>query len=274
MQQISLDLRKKGFTLGFVPTMGFLHEGHISLIENSKSKCDKTIVSIFVNPTQFSQNEDFSFYPRNFDKDNKILIDSGVDYLFFPTSEEIYPNNFQTFITVEEISKKYEGEFRPEHFKGVATVVAVLFNIVNPDVVYFGRKDAQQCAIIKQMTKDLRFNTKIEICTTKRESDGLAMSSRNVYLSEDERKKAAEIYKSLLHGINLILNGERKTDTILEEINNKIKSATSSIDYIRIVNSDSFEEVYGEIMKGEYYILIACKIGNTRLIDNEIFEVS
>lgn len=274
MIRISSELKKKGLKIGFVPTMGFLHKGHISLIENSKQKCDITIVSIFVNPTQFSQNEDFAVYPRNFENDKKLLIEAGVNYLFYPSKEEIYPSNFQTFINVEHITKKQEGEFRPTHFRGVATVVAILFNIINPDFAFFGRKDAQQCAVIKQFVKDLRFNIKIIVCEIIRESDGLAMSSRNVYLNEIERDKAKNIYKSLLAAKELIIKGEKRTAYILSAILEILKQVTDDIDYIRIVNTETFEEINGELIKGEYYILIACKIGKTRLIDNEVVYVN
>lgn len=273
MIKISSELKMKGLKIGFVPTMGFLHNGHISLIENSKLNCDVTIVSIFVNPTQFSLSEDFSVYPRNFEQDKKLLIEAGVNYLFYPSIEEIYPQNFQTFINVEQITNKQEGEFRPSHFKGVATVVAILFNIINPDYAFFGRKDAQQCAVIKQFVKDLRFNIKIEVCPIIRESDGLAMSSRNVYLNEVEREKAKNIYKSLLTAKELIIKGEKRTAYILSAILEILKNATDDIDYIRFVNTETFEEINGELDIGEYYILIACKIGKTRLIDNEVFLI-
>lgn len=273
MIKISSEIKKKGLTIGFVPTMGFLHKGHVSLIENSKSKCDVTIVSIYVNPTQFTQNEDYSVYPRNFEQDEKILKAAGVNYLFYPSNEEIYPKNFQTFVNVEQITKKQEGEFRPSHFKGVATVVSILFNIINPDFAFFGRKDAQQCAVIKQFVKDLRFNIKIEICPIIREKDGLAMSSRNVYLTENEREKAKNIYKSLTTAKVLIIKGEKRTAFILSSILEMLKSSTDNIDYIRIVNMETFEEINGELEKGEYYILIACRIGKTRLIDNEVFVI-
>jgi pantoate--beta-alanine ligase len=177
--------------------MGYLHEGHLSLIRESKKTCDVTIVSIFVNPTQFGPSEDFNSYPRNIEKDNKLLEKEEVDYLFLPSAEEIYPKNFQTYVNVEYITKKLEGEFRPTHFRGVSTVVLILLNCVQPDYAYFGQKDAQQLAMIKQMVKDLKLDVKIVGCPIVREKDGLAMSSRNVYLSSVEREDALVLYRSL-----------------------------------------------------------------------------
>jgi pantoate--beta-alanine ligase len=274
MQDVSSSLKSAGKTIGFIPTMGFLHEGHLSLVKRSKELCDVTIVSIFVNPKQFSPSEDLALYPRDIEKDNKLLLEQKVDYLFYPDANEIYPENFQTFVAVNHITKKLEGEFRPAHFKGVTTVVNILFNCVMPDHAFFGQKDAQQAAVIKQMVKDLKMPVNIIVCPIVRETGGLAMSSRNVYLSEDERKDALALYKALQKAKKMIGEGERRVSLIISEMITIIAKVKSfKLDYIKIVESKSFEA--GEKLKSsnEYYILIACKIGNTRLIDNELIKV-
>ncbi len=274
MQDVSSSLKSAGKTIGFIPTMGFLHEGHLSLVKRSKELCDVTIVSIFVNPTQFSPSEDLALYPRDIEKDNKLLLEQKVDYLFYPDANEIYPENFQTFVAVNHITKKLEGEFRPTHFKGVTTVVNILFNCVMPHHAFFGQKDAQQAAVIKQMVNDLKMPVNIIVCPIVRETDGLAMSSRNVYLSEDERKDALALYNALQKAKKMIDEGERRVSLIISEMMTIIAKVKSyKLDYIKIVESKSFEA--GEELKSsnEYYILIACKIGNTRLIDNELIKV-
>jgi pantoate--beta-alanine ligase len=274
MQDVSFSLKSVGKTIGFIPTMGFLHEGHLSLVKRSKELCDVTIVSIFVNPTQFSPSEDLAQYPRDIEKDNKLLLEQKVDYLFYPDANEIYPENFQTFVAVNHITKKLEGEFRPAHFKGVTTVVNILFNCVMPDHTFFGQKDAQQAAVIKQMVNDLKIPVNIIVCPIVRETDGLAMSSRNVYLLEDERKDALALYNALQKAKKMIDEGERRVSLIISEMMTIIEKVKSSkLEYIKIVESKSFE--VGEELKSsdEYYILIACKIGNTRLIDNELIKV-
>jgi pantoate--beta-alanine ligase len=274
MQDVSFSLKSAGKTIGFIPTMGFLHEGHLSLIKRSKKLCDVTIVSIFVNPTQFSPSEDLALYPHDNEKDNKLLLEQKVDYLFYPDAKEIYPENFQTFVAVNQITKKLEGEFRPTHFKGVTTVVNILFNCVMPDHAFFGQKDAQQAAVIKQMVNDLKTPVNIIVCPIIRETDGLAMSSRNVYLSEDERKDALALYKALQKAEKTIREGERRVSLIILEMITIITNVKSSkLDYIKIVESKSFEAAEELKSSNEYYILIACKIGNTRLIDNELIKV-
>jgi pantoate--beta-alanine ligase len=249
--------------------MGFLHEGHLSLIRESKKRCDITVVSIFVNPIQFGPTEDFNKYPRAVERDNKLLEDEGVDFLFLPSTEEIYPKDFQTYVNVEYVTKKLEGEFRPTHFRGVTTVVLILLNSVQPDFVFFGQKDAQQLAVIKQMIKDLKLDIKIVSCPIVRESDGLAMSSRNVYLSASERKDALVLFHSLQKAQKLISAGETRASIFLSEMAELFAGVSSaSLDYIKIVEADSFE-IVDELIRGKsYYILIACKIGKTRLIDN------
>jgi pantoate--beta-alanine ligase len=274
MQDVSSSLKSAGKTIGFIPTMGFLHEGHLSLVRKSKEFCDVTIVSIFVNPTQFSPSEDLALYPRDIEKDNKLLLEQKVDYLFYPDADEIYPQNFQTFVDVNNITKKHEGESRPTHFKGVITVVNILFNCVMPDHAFFGQKDAQQAAVIMQMVNDLKIPVNINVCPIVRESDGLAMSSRNVYLSEDERKDAVVLYNALQKAKNMIAEGEERVSLIISDMMTNIEKVKSSkLDYIKIVETKSFETVEELKSKNEYYILVACKFGNVRLIDNELIMV-
>lgn len=254
--------------------MGYLHEGHLSLIRQSKQKCNVTVVSIFVNPTQFGPSEDFNSYPRDIDKDSELLKKEGVDFLFLPSNEEIYHQNFQTYVNVEFITKSLEGEFRPTHFRGVATIVLILFNCIQPDYAFFGQKDAQQVAVIKQMVKDLNVNVEIIMCPIIRESDGLAMSSRNVYLSQQERSDATVLYRSLQEANKIVESGERKVNLILSEMNTFFSSISSAqLDYIKIVEANTFELV-NELTEGEeYFVLVACWIRKTRLIDNILITV-
>jgi pantoate--beta-alanine ligase len=254
--------------------MGSLHKGHLSLIKESKKRTDITIVSVFVNPTQFSPNEDFNAYPRDINKDSGLLEQAGTDYLFFPSAEDIYPDDFQTCVEVADISKTIEGEFRPTHFKGVTTVVSILFNCVRPDFAFFGQKDAQQAAIIKRMVKDLKYAIEIVICPIIRESDGLALSSRNVYLRPEEREKALLLSRSLKMAEGIIQSGEKNTVVIIKKINNIfLKEKSIHLNYIRIVNPENFKEV-DKLEKGkDYYCLIAAKVGSTRLIDNNLIHV-
>jgi pantoate--beta-alanine ligase len=255
--------------------MGYLHQGHLSLIEESKKRADITIVSVFVNPTQFAPNEDFSAYPRDIDRDSSLLEQAGTDYLFFPSAADIYPDNFQTYVDVSEISKIIEGEFRPTHFKGVTTIVSILFNCVRPDFAFFGQKDAQQAAIIKRMVRDLKYAIDVVICPIVREPDGLALSSRNVYLSPEEREKALIISKSLKQAKEIIHAGERDTIAIVKRINNSfIKEKSVHLNYIRIVNAETFKEVNKLETGKDYYCLIAAKVGSTRLIDNNLIHIN
>jgi pantoate--beta-alanine ligase len=274
MHSVSRSLKRSGKKIGLVPTMGYLHEGHLSLIKKSKELCDVTVVSIFVNPTQFAPSEDFKKYPRDIEHDNKLLKDQNVDYLFTPSADEIYPYDFQTYVDVNEISKKFEGEFRPNHFKGVTTIVSILFNCVNPDYAFFGQKDAQQAAVLKQMVNDLKYDIEIVICPIIREADGLALSSRNVYLSPEERTKALTIYKSLQYAKKLIEEKERDPQKIIgnmKVIFNEEKSIR--VDYIGIVNTYEFREADLIEEGNEYFILVAARVGNTRLIDNELVRL-
>jgi pantoate--beta-alanine ligase len=254
--------------------MGFLHKGHISLINESKKRADVTIVSIFVNPTQFAPNEDFSKYPRNIEKDSQLLSEEGVDFLFYPSVEEIYPDNHQTFVEVTEITKVLEGEFRPTHFRGVTTVVSILFNCVYPDFAFFGQKDAQQTAVIQKMVVDLKYEIQIVVCPIVREEDGLAMSSRNIFLSSSEKEKSLIINQSLKQANELITSGEHNVKNIIKKVNNNfISERTIHLNYLRIVNAETFKEIELLMEGHSYYILVAAKVGNTRLIDNLLINL-
>lgn len=274
MHNFSNQMKMNGKKIGFVPTMGYLHDGHLSLVKKAKEVCDVVVVSIFVNPTQFAPNEDFNQYPRNFQRDYKLLEAEEVDVIFYPDSKEMYGENFQTFVDNIEASKILEGEFRPTHFRGVVTVVSMLFNCVKPDVAVFGQKDAQQAYIIQRMVEDLKFDIDIIVSPIIREEDGLAKSSRNIYLSESERKEALVLYISLKKAEQMIKSGVLEVKSIIEEMEKIIHSVNSSnLDYIAIVNKKNFKKV--ELLeKGqEYYILIACRIGKTRLIDNLLIAI-
>ncbi len=264
--------RIAGKAIGFVPTMGALHKGHISLITRAAKQTDFVVVSIFVNPTQFGPNEDLTKYPRPLHKDLEICKNNNVDVVFVPNVKEMYRKQQLTWVNVEKISAPLCGRFRPGHFRGVATVCAKLFNIVGPDLAYFGQKDAQQLAVIKRMVADLNFPIKIVGCPTIREPDGLALSSRNQYLSEFERKDAASIYKSLKTAREMIQAGDSNPKTIIAKIRNILEAAESlrSIDYVSIVDHETFEEL--SQIKGKVVIAIAARFGSTRLIDNLIVD--
>ena len=267
MQQLSRRVKLHNKTIGLVPTMGYLHKGHLSLIHRARKHCDIVVMSIFVNPMQFAPGEDLKKYPRDFDMDGKLAERAGVDVIFYPDTKHIYAKGFSTFVSVENMDKIWEGKTRPAHFRGVCTIVGKLFNIVDPDIAYFGQKDAQQVAIIKRMVKDLNFNVSIVAVTTVREKDGLAMSSRNKYLSSNERKAALVLYRSLQEAEGMIKNGEKKSDNVLECMRSVVKKERlAHLDYVGIVNPEDFSPV-SEISKTSL-IIIACRIGKTRLIDN------
>jgi len=254
--------------------MGFLHKGHLSLVRESKKKCDVTFVSIFVNPTQFAPSEDLSEYPSDLLKDKSLLEEENVDYLFLPGETEIYVRNFQTYINVEHLTRNLEGEKRPTHFRGVTTVVTILFNCVMPDFAFFGQKDAQQAAVINQMVKDLKQPAEVVVCPIVREEDGLAMSSRNSFLSKRERQDALVLNKALKLGEEKIKNGKLRTNIILSEMVELVNTAASArLDYINIVDAESFEKQDDLALGNEYYLLIACYIGKTRLIDNAKIKI-
>lgn len=254
--------------------MGFLHEGHLSLIRESKKKCDVTVVSIFVNPTQFSPTEDLSKYPHDIDRDSSLLLMENVDYLFYPELNEIYSADFSSFVEVGSLTQILEGEFRPTHFRGVTTIVSILFHIVQPDFAFFGQKDAQQAAVIIKMAADLKFDSQIVVCPIVREPDGLAMSSRNVYLSTDERKDALVISQALNLAKRKTELGERNPFRLIEEMKQLITSVQNAhLDYVKIVAAKTFKDVEILLEDTEYLILIACKIGQTRLIDNLLLKL-
>ncbi len=272
MKALARIEKGKGNTIGFVPTMGYLHDGHLSLIKRSKKETDVTILSIFLNPTQFAPGEDLSKYPRNFERDSKLAMASGVDILFFPKTEDLYPENYQTYVTVKDLSGSLCGRSRPDHFRGVATIVSKLFNIVLPDHAYFGQKDAQQYFIIQRMARDLNLDVDVVMCPIVREEDGLAMSSRNVYLSPEERKQAACLYRSLCLAEGVIAAGERNTQNIKALIKECIdENSLAAIDYIEAVRTDTLEPV--EVLAGPTLIALAVAFGKTRLLDNVIIEI-
>lgn len=265
-------IKKKNLSIGFVPTMGYLHAGHISLIKKAREVNDIVITSIFVNPTQFGPNEDFDKYPRDEKRDLQKCKENGCDIVFLPKKDEIYPDNFLTFVHVENLGKGLCGKSRPTHFRGVTTVLTKLFNIVEPDRAYFGQKDAQQLVIVKKMVEDLNMDTQIIGCPIIREKDGLAISSRNSYLNDEERKDATLLYRSLKLAEELIKAGEKNISKIRKEMEKTILSGkNNSIDYIEFVNCKTLNPV-SEI-KDTTLIAIAVKTGNTRLIDNIIVNI-
>lgn len=267
------DKQKEGKTIGFVPTMGYLHEGHLSLMKESVKENDITVVSIFVNPTQFGANEDLDSYPRDLERDLKLAKEMNVSVVFTPEAGELYPSYYQTYVNVNELTKSLCGASRPGHFQGVTTIVTKLFNIVYPNRAYFGQKDAQQVIVIKRMVEDLNMDVQVVTCPIVREDDGLAKSSRNTYLSQEERKQAVIISKSLREAKELIIKGERDTGTIKNYIINSInKMPLASIDYVSVVDTNSLEEVTR--IEDEVLIALAVKIGKTRLIDNIQLEVN
>jgi len=260
--------RAEGKTVGFVPTMGYLHEGHLSLVQNARQSNDVVVVSVFVNPTQFGPNEDLDAYPRDTERDLNLLRGAGTDLAFFPSAEALYPKGFTTYVSLEgPMTATLCGRSRPNHFRGVATIVSKLFNIVKPDRAYFGQKDAQQVAVIEQMTRDLDFDIEIVACPTVRESDGLAMSSRNTYLSEAERAQAPLISKALFGAGELIEKGERNSSVLLDYLQRSIQQIDGAvIDYVSIVDSRTLADL--EVLREKVLIAVAVKVGRTRLIDN------
>lgn len=267
------ELRRGHKTVGFVPTMGFLHEGHISLVSRARAENEVVVVSIFVNPTQFGPNEDFESYPRDLERDSELVKSAGCDLVFAPEPEEMYPKPYMTYVDVTGgLTDKLCGASRPGHFQGVATVVTKLFNLVNPTRAYFGQKDAQQVAVIEQMVSDLDMTVNIIPCPIVREADGLALSSRNTYLTEEERKEALVLSESLFWAKAQIEAGERSADALQTGIVKHIETAPSAvIDYVQIVSAKTLEPVT-ELM-GDVLIALAVKVGKPRLIDNMRFEV-
>lgn len=264
--------RESGRSIGLVPTMGFLHEGHLSLIRKAKTENDVVVVSVFVNPTQFAPNEDFASYPRDIARDKELAVSAGADIIFHPSVEEMYPGGSSTFVEVEgDITKTLCGASRPSHFKGVTTVVSMLFNIAQPHKAYFGQKDAQQAAVLIKMTQDLHMNIELIVCPIVREKDGLAMSSRNTYLSNEERKQAVILNQALLKGKDAFANGEHQAAVLSSLIRTKINESTLAvIDYVSIYAYPSLEPI--DTIESKAIIAVAVKFGKTRLIDNIILE--
>ena len=264
------EWKKEGLTVGLVPTMGFLHEGHQSLIAASVKENDRTVVSVFVNPTQFGPNEDFEAYPRDIEKDRALCESTGADLVFNPESEEMYPEGFCTYTNITGLSDALCGKSRPIHFKGVCTVVSKLFNIVGADKAYFGEKDAQQLAIIRRMVRDMNIPVEIVGCPIIREEDGLAKSSRNTYLNPEERKAALILSKAVFAGKDMVENGEKSAEKIVSSMKEIIKSEPiAEIDYVEMVDMNTMKNI--DAVEGAVLCAIAVKIGKTRLIDNFIY---
>ncbi len=261
------DLKSQGKKIGFVPTMGYLHEGHLSLVRACRQETDIAVVSIFVNPIQFGPGEDFDRYPRDLERDRAMLEREGVDYLFYPSAQEMYPAGYKTYVEVTELQDGLCGRSRPGHFRGVATVVLKLFNIVSPDIAYFGQKDAQQAVIIRRMVRDLNLDVEIKVMPIVRDVDGLALSSRNTYLSAEERKASLTIPRSLEEAARLIEMGERDCQVIKKRMEEIIKAEPRlKIDYIEIVDPEELQPL--EKIIDEALIALAVYCGQTRLIDN------
>jgi len=268
MQEISLRLKREGRIIGLVPTMGYLHDGHLSLIKKARRENDIVIMSNFVNPLQFGPKEDFATYPRDLDRDNKLAESAGVDYVFAPTTEEMYPQGYDTYVEVKgPITEKMCGKSRPGHFKGVTTVVLKLFLITQPDRAYFGQKDAQQAIVIRKMVTDLNVPVKIITCPIIREEDGLALSSRNTYLSSEERLQALTLPRALSAGRDMIMKGETDPQKVRLHIKQILESSPGiRVDYVEVVDGDDLSDL--SVIKGKVLLAAAVYVGKTRLIDN------
>ena len=273
MKEAARQARAENHLIGLVPTMGALHEGHLSLVKRAKQECSRVYASIFVNPKQFGANEDFAKYPRAFESDSAQLSALGVDGLFAPTPEEMYPPGFSTYVNVDGISDRLEGKSRPGHFRGVATVVLKLFEITQPDFAYFGRKDAQQVAVIQKMVRDLNLGVQIAVCPIVREADGLALSSRNVYLAPEERHAAIVLHRSLQAARAELERGTRDSLQIRETMRSVFaKEPLAKLDYAEVVAADNFEPVAH--VSRTSYVLVAVHFRKTRLLDNMLVETA
>jgi pantoate--beta-alanine ligase len=271
MKEFSRKERAENRILGLVPTMGALHEGHISLIKRARAECSSVVASIFVNPTQFSPSEDFAKYPRNLPGDTAKLEAAGIDALFLPQAKDIYPPNYSTYVTVEGLSDRLEGRLRPGHFRGVSTVVLKLLQIVAPHFAYFGRKDAEQAAIISRMATDLNLDSEIAVCPIVREADGLAMSSRNVYLNAEDRSAAPVLYRALQAVQKSLQNGERDTASLQSAAQRVLAlEPRAKLDYAEVVDAETFQPLAS--ISRNAYILLAARFGNTRLLDNMLVK--
>jgi pantoate--beta-alanine ligase len=269
MKNLVKDWKRRGLSIGFVPTMGYLHEGHLALVRRVKELSDRVVVSIFVNPIQFAPGEDYQRYPRDLERDKALLEKEGVDVLFSPKAQEMYPPGFQTYVEVKELSSGLCGRYRAGHFVGVATVVLKLFNILQPDIAVFGEKDYQQLKVIQRMVQDLNLDVKIIPHPTVREEDGLAMSSRNTYLSPEERKSAIALYKALNLAEELVNQGERRVATLKEKLKEFIESFPyTKVQYIEFVHPETLKEV--ERVDEPTLLALAVFVGKARLIDNKI----
>lgn len=271
MKQVARQARAEGRLVGLVPTMGALHEGHLSLVRAARQQCSPVVVSIFVNPAQFGPKEDLAKYPRQLDADRESLEKLGVDYLFAPTATEMYPDGFRTYVNVDGMSGVLEGRSRPGHFRGVTTVVMKLFEIVQPNFAYFGRKDAQQARILRQMAADLNLDAELVVCPIVREADGLALSSRNAYLNPDERRAAAALHRALRAAEKEIAAGERDALHLAAAMRRVLEAEPlASVDYAEIVDADTLEPVTR--LRRACLVLLAAFVGATRLIDNMLVE--
>lgn len=267
------EARRKGKTVGFVPTMGYFHAGHLALMRRAKKESDLCVVSIYVNPKQFGPSEDLAKYPRDFKRDSSLAAKENVDIIFFPSDNDVYPQGYLTYIDVEKVSSGLCGSFRPGHFKGVATVVAKLLNMVQPDAMYLGAKDAQQVVVLKAMVRDLNFPVAVNVEATVREADGLAMSSRNVYLTPQHRQEAPALYQALLEALQSIRRGERSAKKIIRLIETRIAQKTrGKIQYVACVNADSLEPL--KALEGNILIALSVFFGTTRLIDNAVIRLN
>lgn len=255
--------------VGLVPTMGYLHKGHLSLVQKARKECASVVVSIFVNPTQFAPNEDLDDYPRDLRRDLQLLQAENIDFIWLPTAEEMYPRGYQTWVIVEELALPLEGRFRPEHFRGVTTIVAKLFNCVQPDRAYFGQKDAQQVVVVQRMVEDLNYPIELVICPIVREPDGLAMSSRNVHLNSDQRKAATVLHKSLRKAQKTYQSGQRDADELRSAVSSTIlEEPLAQLQYVSCADQNTLVELEGEVDR--CLLSIAVLFGKTRLIDNII----
>jgi pantoate--beta-alanine ligase len=271
MRAATRIVRREGKRLGFVPTMGALHEGHLSLVRAAKDRADVVIVSIFVNPTQFGPGEDFTKYPRTFGRDSELLQKAGVEFIFAPSPEEMYPRGATAWVNVEEVSERLDGRSRPGHFRGVTTVVSKLFHIIEPDFAFFGQKDAAQVAVIRRLVRDLNFPVQIVVCPIVREADGLAMSSRNIYLNTEERKSALVLSRSLGAMKARFQSGERDTGNLLAVGKQALGEYPSvRLDYLEIVDPDTLEPITEITRKA--LAAVAAFVGTTRLIDNVLLD--
>jgi pantoate--beta-alanine ligase len=274
IRTIAKNLKSTGIRLALVPTMGYLHEGHLSLITEAKKKADKVFVSIYVNPIQFGPKEDYGNYPRDLKRDFKLAESAGADFIFLPSDDDMYPSGYSTYVETAGVAEKFEGEKRPGHFKGVATVVAKLFNIIQPDIAVFGQKDYQQCLIISRMISDLNLDVELMVSPIVREENGLAKSSRNTYLTQAEREQASIIYKSLKVAGEAIKNGEKNRLKINAILYNSLRSLKSiNIDYAESAIADSLEKPDNFLPEQNIILLVAAYLGNTRLIDNMLIKI-